>query len=63
MTGEVNMIECPALGCDVRLPEHDIKAQREHMESEHPEIIRERLEAAGFRQGDDGWVDTLNSDG
>lgn len=34
-------IKCP--GCDVRLPENDIRTQMAHMEKHHPEIIKQRL--------------------
>jgi len=34
-------IKCP--GCDVRLPEDDIRAQMDHMDKNHPEIIKQRL--------------------
>lgn len=48
---------CP--GCDLELPEEDLRAQVEHMEAEHPEIVAARLEAAGFRRDGDRWIDTL----
>lgn len=54
------MIKCP--GCEDRLPEDDLQAQREHMEQFHPEIIAKRLEDADFRQIDGKWVDTLVTD-
>lgn len=53
-------IRCP--GCDLELPEDDVRAQKAHLESRHPEIIAERLESAGFRQEGGEWVDTLSSD-
>jgi len=42
-TGEtaVKMIRCP--GCGHVLPEDDLRAQIEHMEENHPEIIALRL--------------------
>lgn len=52
------MIKCP--GCEVRLPQADIDAQKAHMEAEHPDLIAERLTDAGFEEQDDGtWRDTL----
>lgn len=53
-------IQCP--GCDLKLPEDDVRAQQEHMEREHPEIIAERLVSAGFRQEGGEWIDTLATD-
>lgn len=51
-------IKCP--GCDLQLPAGDLQAQMAHLEGEHSEIIRGRLEDAGFRRGEDGeWIDTL----
>lgn len=50
--------KCP--GCDLRLAPDDLRTQVAHMEKEHPEIVAERLEEAGFEQQPDGsWVDNL----
>jgi hypothetical protein len=46
-TGREEMVECPG-GCGLRLPESDGWAQKAHMEAKHPEIIAERLRAAGL---------------
>lgn len=54
------MIKCP--GCDLELPEDDVRAQVRHMQQKHPEIGDERRLAAGFRLVDGKWVDTLASD-
>jgi hypothetical protein len=53
------LTKCP--GCDLELPEGDVRAQKEHMEEHHPEIIAERLENAGFRQEGEEWIDTLSA--
>ena len=37
----------------------DARAEIAHMEAEHPEIIRARLEDAGFVHSDGQWIDTL----
>lgn len=37
----VPTIQCP--GCDTRMPSDDGWAQKLHMETEHPEIVAERL--------------------
>lgn len=55
------MSACP--GCGVEISDEDLHAQVEHMEAHHPEIIRERLERAGFEVRDDGTVIDLLSDG
>lgn len=45
-------MQCP--GCDLELPDDEILAQMQHMETAHPEIIAERrAEAARW----DGWED------
>lgn len=41
------MLQCPG-GCGVELPEDDLRAQIEHMEQNHPEIIKERLQREGL---------------
>lgn len=53
-------VECPA--CAVTLPEADSWAQIAHMESQHPEAIAERLEAAGFKLVNGRWIDMWASD-
>lgn len=40
------MDACP--GCGYELPAGDVWAQKAHMEDAHPEIIAERLRAAGI---------------
>jgi len=37
------MLKCPG-GGGLELPEDDLQAQVEHMEQNHPEIIKERLQ-------------------
>lgn len=37
----IKMIKCP--GCADELPENDLRAQMQHMEKNHPEIINQRL--------------------
>lgn len=54
------MIQCPA--CTLELPEDNGQAQVDHMEREHPDVINERLQNAGFRQQGGKWIDTLASD-
>lgn len=50
--------KCP--GCDLKLPPDALRAQVDHMQECHPEIVAKRLEAAGFEQQDDGtWLDNL----
>lgn len=50
--------KCP--GCDLKLPPDDMRAQVDHIQEFHPEIIAKRLEEAGFEQQDDGsWLDNL----
>lgn len=50
--------KCP--GCELRLFADDAVAQRAHLEKEHPEIIGQRLEYAGFElDGKGDWLDTL----
>jgi hypothetical protein len=53
------VVQCP--GCDLRLPADDNDAQIAHMEANHPEVIEQRLVAAGFmRDPHTGrWVDRL----
>jgi ribosomal protein S26 len=43
---ETKMVKCP--GCGLELPENDVQAQVQHMESAHPNIIGERHRAAGI---------------
>lgn len=52
--------QCP--GCDLRLPEADLAGQVAHMNEAHPEIVAERLEAAGFEHDGTSWVDMLAED-
>lgn len=40
------LVKCP--GCDLELPVSDWIAQNEHMRSEHPEIIIQRLRDANM---------------
>jgi len=40
------MVKCPE--CSLELPENAQRAQIEHMESEHPEVIARRLEKIGM---------------
>ena len=55
------LIPCPG-GCGLELPEGDIRAQKVHIESRHPEIIAKRLESAGFRQEGGKWIDILSAE-
>lgn len=58
---ELTMVEkCP--GCDLYLPTEDHAIQQYHMETNHPEIIKKRLESAGFIYVDGRLIDTWSSD-
>ncbi len=61
MAQKLGLIQCPG-GCGLELPEDDFRAQKEHMEKNHPEIIAERLQNAGFRREGGEWVDTLSAE-
>jgi hypothetical protein len=51
-------MKCP--GCGFELADEDLQGQVAHMQDVHPEIVAERLRAAGFEQLEDGnWADTL----
>jgi hypothetical protein len=50
------MSRCPY--CDAEAP--DPLAEIAHMEAEHPEVIDERLERAGFVRVGETWVDRLS---
>jgi hypothetical protein len=43
---DVPLAQCPA--CGLELPVDDSRAQIAHMEAEHPDLIQERLRAAGL---------------
>jgi hypothetical protein len=50
--GPADEASSPCPGCGLELPEDDLAAQSAHMQTEHPEIIAERVaEAAKW----DGW--------
>lgn len=47
------ILQCP--GCELLLPADDLLAQKAHMEAEHPEIIKRRLDESARW---DGWEDS-----
>ena len=50
---------CPYCGAEAG----DARAEVEHMNAEHRDVVAQRLEAAGFGRGPDGtWVDLLAGD-
>jgi hypothetical protein len=58
LDGGQELEKCP--GCNLMLPQDDLRLQVAHVEQAHPEIIAERLELAGFvRQPDGSWLDVL----
>lgn len=49
---------CP--GCGLEVPAWNVAGQVAHMQAAHPEIIEQRLAAAGFVEDERGeWTDTL----
>ncbi len=58
---ETNLLKCPA--CDLELPEDDLRAQSQHLQAEHPDLIDQRRRTAGFVKGPEGrWHDAWASD-
>lgn len=61
------MTQCPY--CDYRIPGRLDREQRlylevEHTSKQHPDVIEQRLEAAGFKRDQEGnWIDTLADPG
>ena len=53
------MSQCPYCGVTVDTP----LEENRHMNTEHPEVIAQRMIDAGFRLDEDGqWVDLLVND-
>jgi hypothetical protein len=51
--------QCPFCAAVV----HGTREEIAHMESEHPEIVEQRLTDAGFVKDENGkWIDTLAAD-
>lgn len=51
-------VKCP--GCELELPEDDVQAQIQHMESRHPDLIASRHRGAGIRSEYTGHSHQLN---
>lgn len=53
---DISPSRCPFCGYEVT---GGVWEEIAHMEAEHPRVIEDRLEAAGFRLRDGRWVDLL----